>query len=313
MTEIQSLSESGLEVLQSWRHAEAGDTRWSLHDMCVGWSPEDGYRASFMSSNYYLLTDGTVMLTHGDYTSHRTYLDEQLHEESQKTSELVLAKSLGQFLPKEVKGVKGSGGAGPLRDFRIFWRPEGWHYTARVESVGIGVGRLVDGSVCAILKASDAKSRDWVPVAYGGSDGFDMVVGPNRVLRSQKIVKVGNPPEGLDGWRMGSPLVPLGGGGTFLGSIRVGERVPVRVWSPSRMSWVDGVERRYRHRFVEVDGEGKIIAMSEDFVLQDGGVEKLCGMAHDGYGLLLSWGRNDVSSVLGRIEEQKVVELLRSV
>lgn len=319
MTDTQSLSDSGLEVLQSWRHAVAGDTRWSLHDMCVGWSPEDGYAASFMSSNYYLLTDGTAMLTHGEEKFYRVYrakLPDGVKMLGDSTSENPdCSPSPARFGPDEVRGVKGvkvSGVGQGLRDFRIFWRPEGWHYTARVEGVGIGVGRLIGGSVCAILKASDARSRDWVPMAYGGTDGFDMVVGPNRVLRGQKIVKVGDAPEELEGGRMGPPLVPLDDG-TALGAVRVGERVPVRVWSPSRMSWVDGMERRYRHRFVRLDEEGRIVAMSDDFVLEDGGVEKLCGMAHDGYGFLLSWGRNDVSSVLGRIEEQKVLGLLRSV
>lgn len=317
MTDTRSLSNSGLKVLQSWRHAVAGDTRWSLHDMCIGWSPEDGYRASFMSANYYLLTDGSIMHTVGERTVFRVYASgltaDVLSERFMKFREPPAPSSdLDLLDPDQVlRGRKPVSTGSGIRDARVFWRPEGWHWTARIDGAGIGVGR-VDRHSLKILMASDGGSRDWVPVAYGGAEGFDMLVGVNRVLREGKVVRVAKVPKDLAAWRLGPPLVPLDDG-TFLGAIRLGERESVRVWSPSRMSWVDGVQRRYRHRFIRVDAEGVLREMSEDFVLEDGGVEKLCGLAHDGYGFLLSWGRNDVSSVLGRIEEQKVLGLLRSV
>lgn len=307
---MTSLSDFGCRIWQIGRYAVPDETRWSLFDPCIGWSPNEGYLIGYMSSNHYLLTDGTFMLTQGEYPVWKTFLSQ--HEESVKKF-VNQPCHIQQFEPVGIKTKTGTIGTGRgIRDLRIFWRPDGWHYTGRVVGVGIAAGRIDSSAETPVLGSSDSSSRDWVPVAYGGSDEFDMIVGPNKVLRGLKVVTLASAPLGLERARMGPPVVPLDDG-TFLGTVRMGTREGVRVWSPSRLSWVDGNSRNYWHRFIRMDGNGLIIEMTAPFVLETGGVEKMTGLAHDGYEFVLTWGRNDVSSMLGRISERKVLSLLKRV
>ena len=306
------LADFGCRVERIGRYAVSKDRRWSLFDPCVGWSPDSGYRIGYMSSNHYLLTDGTFMLTQGEYPRWRTYTS-QLLDSLDLLNVSNSLDALDRFEPSGIMTGNGQVGVGRgLRDLRIFWRPEGWQYTARIVGVGIVAGPMNEKVVTPVLGASDSSSRDWVPMAYGGSDEFDMIVGPNRVLQGRKIVSLGSVPLGLENARMGPPVVPLDDG-TLLGVVRIGTRGAVRVWSPSRLSWVDGNSRNYWHRFIRMEGSGLIVQMSAPFVLESGGVEKMTGLVHDGYGFAMSWGRNDVSAMLGRIDERKVFDLLKII
>lgn len=313
-----SFSEWGGRTEQIGRYADSADIRWSLFNPCIGWSPEDGYLISFRSSNYYLQTDGSVMVTDGYQVKNRVYLQKL-------DDDLTLLDSLDKLL---VSSYTFDGVTNPLKrgieDVRIFWRPEGWKFCGVVFEAenGVKIPRMAIGSldspeVCTLLDGIAGMSekmpeKNWTPVGYGGSNEFDFIYKTNHVIQNNKILKVGPDIPELSQLHGGPPLAPFDDG-TFLGVPHIVQQSKVRVYNPSRMAYIDGIQRHYEHRFVRYEASGAVVEASEPFVFDRGGVEFCAGLVQHGYDFVMSYGRNDVSSFLGRIEERKVKKLLKKV
>lgn len=304
-------SEFGGHVEQWGRYAVEGDTRWSLTFPSIGWSPDGGYRIVYRSSNHYILTDGSTMLTHGEFRRTRTY-EQKLSDNLEKLEapKKLLASSY-RTQRETIPIVKG------VEDVRLFWRPEGWHMLGnlveREPVMGLAVGLSAPEVYFGALPSlRDAEGRDWIPAAYGGSDGFDYILPRGKVILQKKPMRVGPKVEELRHFYGGPPVVPVGDG-TFLGVPHMVEQEKVRVYTARRMAYVNGVQDRYTHRFVRYDGDGAVIGMSGPFVFESWGIEKCGGMVHWGDDFVLTWGRNDVSSILGRINQRKVIKLLKKV
>jgi len=293
------------------RYAVPGDTRWSLCHPSIGWSPEDGYRVTYISSNHYLLTDGSTMLTFGE-RRYRKLFYEQLSDGLEKLDEprKLLVSSYRDSSTK-VPVVKG------VEDVRVFWRPEGWRllgtFTEQEPILALGVwGSGQEPVWSAIKRPKRAGELEWVPAAYGGSDLWDYLLSDARVVFERGIKKVGATPEALEHFYGGPPVVPLEDG-TFLGLPYMREIEGVRVYTASRMAYINGTNDRYSHRFVRYAEDGAPIEASEPFVFESWGVEKAAGLVHWGDDFVVAWGRNDVSSLLGRISQRKVLKLLKKV
>ena len=294
------------------RYAVDGDTRWSLTLPSIGWSPEDGYRVVYHSSNHYLLTDGSTMLTFGEFLQRRTY-EQRLSDDLKKLENprKLLASSY-RTSQGQVPIVRGVG------QVRLFCRPEGWHLVANLAEKGrepvVGVAVGLDGSEVyfgALPALRGVTGGDWIPAAYGGSEGFDFILPRGRVIRQKKVERTVEVEE-LRHFFGGPPVVPLGDG-TFLGVPHMVEQEAVRVYTARRMAYVNGSQDRYTHRFVRYSEEGAVVEMSDPFVFESWGIEQCGGLVHWGDDFVLTWGRNEVSSVLGRIEQRKVMRLLKKV
>lgn len=293
------------------RYAIDGDTRWSLYDPSIGWSPEDGYRVVFQSSNHYLLTDGSTMLTSGDDIKFLIYIG-SLSDDLEK---LMSVHKLPASNYRTRQGTVSTDIG--LQEARLFWRPEGWHllgvFHEKPSVVAVGILKNGQEPVFAALQGvKGAPDHGWVPAAYGGSEGFDFILPRGRVIRQKKVVRVGEEVPELRHFFGGPPVVPLGDG-TFLGVPHAVGEEKVRVYTASRMAYINGSNLRYLHRFVRYAESGEPVEMSEPWVFESGGVEKCAGLVHCGDDFALSYGRNDVSSVLGRISQRKAVKLLKRV
>jgi len=293
------------------RYAIEGETRWSLFAPSIGWSPEEGYRVVYRSSNHYLLTDGSVRLTYGEFQLTRTYT-QKLSDNLEKLEEPVkLPASSYRARAGEVAIKKG------VEDIRLFCRPEGWHLIGALvdKDPVVLVAILFPGQEplwVAVEGIKGAPDRDWIPAAYGGSEGFDYILPRGKVVRQKKVVRAGSEVEELRHFFGGPPVVPLGDG-TFLGAPHMAEVVGVRVYTPSRMAYINGTNLHYTHRFVRYSEDGAVVEMSDPWTFESGSFEKCAGMVHWGDDFALTYGRNEVSSVLGRISQRKTLKLLKKV
>jgi hypothetical protein len=304
-------SEMGGFVEPFGRYAIEGETRWSLTYPSIGWSPEDGYRVVYHSTNHYLLTDGSTMLTHGEFLQRRTYMQELSHNlEKLENPHKLLASSYrtSQGPVPIVKGVKKA---------RLFWRPEGWHLLANLDERGpvVGVAVGLDSAevyLAALPALRGVEGRDWIPVAYGGSENFDFILPRGKVVYQRKPVRVQAEVPELRHFFGGPPVVPLDDG-TFLGVPHMVEQEGVRVYTARRMAYVNGTQDRYTHRFVRYSDGGAAVEMSDPFVFESWGIEQCAGLVHWGDDFVLTWGRNEVASMLGKIDQRKVLKLLKKV
>lgn len=293
------------------RYAVEGDTRWSLSSPSIGWSPEDGYKVVFRSSNYYLLTDGSTMLTVGEVKMNnlrQLSLSDNLKKLSYPQSIPVSSYRTRQAVVSAPRGIE---------DIRLFCRPEGWHLLGAfgVTHPVLAAAILFEGRepiFAALQGVRGAPDRDWIPAAYGGSEDFDFILPRGRVIRQKKVVRTGVEPQELEHFFGGPPVVPLGDG-TFLGAPYAVETENVRVYTASRMAYINGQNLKYTHRFVRYSEDGSPVEMSDPWIFETWGVEKCGGMVHWGEDFALTYGRNEVSSVLGRIPQRKVLNLLKKV
>ena len=69
----------------------------------------------------------------------------------------------------------------------------------------------------------------------------------------------------------------------------------------------------YYHTFYLVDSRGKMKAASEQLKLASQGIEFAAGMAIDGDRVVVSFGVDDMSSMLGETRLSAVMELLKPV
>jgi len=304
-------SEFGGRIEQLGRYAVEGDSRWSLTYPSIGWSPEDGYRVTYVSSNHYLLTDGSTMLTFGERKSRKLFW-QPLSDDLEKLDNLCkLLVSSYRAGSEEVPVVRG------VEDVRLFWRPEGWrllgNFVEREPTLALGV--WLDGSEpvwAAVRGVKGAGERDWIPAAYGGSDYWDYLLPDGGVIFQRSLERFRVVPEVLRHFYGGPPVVPLGDG-TFLGVPHMREVSDVRVYTASRMAYINGTNDCYSHRFVRYSEHGLPVEASEPFVFENWGMERASGLVHWGDDFVVTWGRNDVSSLLGRISQRKVIKLLKRV
>jgi hypothetical protein len=252
------------------------------------------------------------MLTFGEFKQNRTY-EQRLSDSLEKLENprRLLASSY-RTSKGQVPIVRGVG------QMRLFCRPEGWHLVANLAEKGrepvVGVAVGLDGPevyLAALPALRGVQGADWIPVAYGGSENFDFILPRGRIIRQKKVERTGEVEE-LKHFFGGPPVVPLGDG-TFLGVPHMVEQEAVRVYTARRMAYINGLQDRYTHRFVRYSGDGEIVEMSDPFVFESWGIEQCAGLVHWGDDFVLTWGRNEVSSMMGKIPQRKVLKLLKKV
>ena len=133
--------------------------------------------------------------------------------------------------------------------------------------------------------SAQPSSRSSTRVPMRSTDDSMRVMGSGRMLK-------------YNGLRGGSQLVRVGDD-AWLG---IGHE----------MSFVTG-KKHYWHTFYLVDSRGKMTAASEPIKLAPNGIEFAAGMAIDGDRVVVSFGVDDMNSMLGETSLSAVMEMLRPV
>jgi glycosyltransferase involved in cell wall biosynthesis len=179
----------------------------------------------------------------------------------------------------------------------------GWcqQVLARIEESGDGTCRLTDWRV---LEPAGPRQheKNWMPLVAGGTLQFVYLCDPTRILDEEaRTVAETKPAIAAEQFRGGSQAIAFDGGRLALIHEVLTEG------SSSR--------RIYHHRFVWLDGTGRLARVSRPFFLREKGAEFVAGLAWhpDGERLLMSFGVGEREAWIAAIDAGDVRALLSDV
>jgi hypothetical protein len=305
----------GGETWRIRRFADEKDTKFSAFNPSIAYSPVEGYVVLLRSSTYFFdPKNGDTVATIGNRVINRMWmanLDDnwQIIEETMR--ELDFSKN-GRFL------------RGP-EDGRLYWRDGAWEILSVMKEPHItnDVPRLgtfrLNGNEATLLKIYDAVDlqdveKNWMPT-YEKNPSFDFIysatsvyvdgVGKKRLRKP--TAKAGNNIRG------GSCLWDLGDWG-YLAIVHEVEPYKQTMYSSRTFSYRSKTFRRYYHRFARYSKEGKLIGLSDKFKFNDVRIEFSAGLViSKDEEVIVSYGYKDVSSYLGKIDLQTVLEMIEDV
>lgn len=301
----------GYPVWVVTRSVDSPIDNWSAFNPSVATEPNGSISMLVRSSNYLLgITQNYTTLTVGKEIANQLWFSE-------------LDKNLNPVRLRQIT-VQGSlPFTRGVEDARLCWRDGGWHFTAVIlehfhtEVARIGLFSLdVKTNTAQFIEKLDTPNpkrveKNWGVLANGVSSEFDYIYGPNTVYKDGKILSVGEVLPKMAKIRGGTQLIEWEDG--YLSVEHYMRMVPKPLFNPLTFA-VQGLDlRNYTHVFVKRNKQGKIVATSEEFVFDIGGVEFAAGLVKHGDSLLISYGRNDLSGWLTQVDIETVVSMLRTV
>lgn len=272
---------------------------------------------TFRSSNYTIKTDtAEYLVTTGNKIQNKVYfceLDSQFQVQN-------LRQIKFDSIPLADEDLKLTRGP---EDAKLFWRNGHWHFTAVMkEPYGIPIPRLatfmLKDDFAYFLDLNGFANEDnkkaeknWM-APYSYNENFDFVYGPTQIVKDRELITVRDQNDEIKGLRGGSNLWQLSDE-TYLAIAHKTYIKKIEYFSSRKFGVVEAELRNYEHRFVRYNQWGKLFQMSEPFQFISGGIEFAAGLVVLDDKVLVSFGKEDVSSHLASIELNKVMEMLRDV
>lgn len=214
-----------------------------------------------------------------------------------------------------------------VEDARLYWRDGGWEFSAglieqisemkpRLAVFRINTFKLDDdtATLTKLLDEGDLQKveKNWMPT-YETNPNFDFIYGPNAVYKYEiGPVKVREMIPEISELRGGSPLWLLDSG-EYLTILHKCITTLVTRYNP-RLFGVETVKvRSYVHCFAKYSYEGVITGVSDNFIFDEGGIEYSSGLVVHKDDVIVSYGKKDVASYLGKIKLTKVLEMIKDV
>lgn len=315
---ISSFSDLGGEIWRIRRFADESDKRWSAFNPSIAYSPVEGYVVMFRSSNYFLDPKmGNAVPTIDSRIRNRLWIA-NLSDDFQ-----VIESTMREvkFPDPEIEFKRG------VEDARLYWRDGGWEFSAGlIEQISEMKPRLaifrintfkLDGETATLTKLLDEGDlqkveKNWMPT-YETNPNFDFIYGPNAIYKyGTGRVKVREMVPEISELRGGSPLWLLDSG-EYLTILHRCVTTLVTRYNP-RLFGVETVKvRSYVHCFAKYSYEGVITGVSDNFIFDEGGIEYSSGLVVHKDDVIVSYGKKDVASYLGKIKLTKVLEMIKDV
>lgn len=290
---------------------------WSATNPSIGYSTKGGLVMTFRSSNYIIKSDtGEYLVTTGNKIQNKVYFCELDENFQIKNLRQVKFDSI-PLADDDLKLTRGP------EDAKLFWRNGHWHFTAVMkEPSGIPIPRLatfmLKDDFAYFLDLNGFANEDnkkaeknWM-APYSYNENFDFVYGPTQIVKDRELITVRDQSDEIKGLRGGSNLWELNDG-TYLAVAHKTYIKKIEYFSSRRFGVVWAEIRNYEHRFARYNQWGKLFQMSEPFQFIGGGIEFAAGLVVLDGKVLVSFGKEDVSSHLASIELTKVMEMLRDV
>jgi hypothetical protein len=116
----------------------------------------------------------------------------------------------------------------------------------------------------------------------------------------------------IAGLRGNTNLLDLGDG-TYLALNHILYTRKTRTYDQRMFGMRDGLYKNYTHVFVRYDERGRLIAMGDEFQFIGPGIEFAAGLVEMGDDLVVSFGKEDVSSHIAVIPRSMVMSNLKSI
>ncbi len=301
----------GGEIRYLRRLVDKEDKLWSAFNPSIGINPFKGYAITFRSSNYVILPHGELSVTYGDKIRNNVWfaeLDDDLQLQNLRPIDF---SRCGVDL---YRGVE---------DAKLLARDGRWMFTAVAMERDIPIARhcecylndeatFVEKVVLYEGVNAMRPEKNWMTANYK-SPNFDYVYNGNGIVKDGKVIMRLLDNKNLAGLRGNTHLLELEDG-TY---IAVMHKLLVskgrQKFLVDRQIYVDDVQKDYYHYFVRINRDGWVVEMSEPFRFISKGIEFAAGIIEKDGNIIISFGKDDVSSHLAIIDKKKVLKLLKKV
>lgn len=209
-----------------------------------------------------------------------------------------------------------------VEDTKLFWRNDKWNFTGVFLERDVPVARMCTGVIDHKKNlALDVKlhgsmnpkkpEKNWA-VPNEPSKYFDFIHGPTSIIKDSQIIFEMSDNPAIAPLRGNTNLLTLDDG-TYLALNHILYTRKTRTYDARTFGMRDGLYKNYTQMFVRYDERGRLIQMGDEFQFISDGIEFAAGMVEIGDELVVSFGKNDVSSHLAIIPKTRVLGNLKSV
>jgi hypothetical protein len=299
------------KVINLRRFVGKDDKTWSCFNPSIGYSPKHGYAMTFRSSNYVIMPDsGELHVSTGGPIRNQVWFSE-INEKLEITNlrQISFEKS-GQKIGRGVE------------DAKLFWRDGKWNFTGVFMERHVPTARMCTGVIDPVKNlALDVElyqgssprkpEKNWA-VANEPNKHFDFIHGPTSIIKNNQIIFDMSENLEIAGLRGNTNLLDLGDG-TYLALNHILYTRKTRTYDQRMFGMRDGLYKNYTHAFVRYDERGRLIAMGDEFQFIGPGIEFAAGMVEMGDELVISFGKDDVSSHLAVVPRSMALSNLKLI
>ena len=298
------------EIYNLKRFAYPDTKVWSFFNPSIGQSPQ-GYAMTFRSSNYVIMPDsGELYVETGGPIRNKVFFTE--------TNENMELLDLREISFKD-SGLHVERG---VEDCKLFWRHDQWYFSGVVMERHTPIARM--GIFTLDPKKNTAKvihlyngqnpkkpEKNWM-IPNEINPNFDFIHGPTSVGKGRQIIFTASDNPKIAALRGNTNLLDLGDT-TYLALVHILYTRNTRTWDGRMFGMRDGKYKNYTHLFARYDYEGRLIGLSDEFQFIGPGIEFAAGMVEMGDDLVITFGKDDVSSHYCRIPRWKALQMLVAV
>jgi len=307
---IPNIANLGGEIKYLRRLVKKEDKLWSAFNPSIAYSPKKGYAVTIRSSNYVILPHGELDVTVGNHIQNKVWfseLDENLSLVDLR--QIDFSNSGYQF----DRGVE---------DPKLLWRKGKWMFTAVAMERDIRIARhcecYLDAKATSVNKVTiypgvDQKrpEKNWM-TAGDKPNKFDYIYDGNGVIKDGYMTKKLVDFPRLSGIRGNTHLLPQEDG-TYLAIVHRLWITRERMFIQTEFSSRDAVTKDYDHFLARFDENGWIIEISDPFKFISKGIEFAAGLVQINDDLVISFGKDDVSSHIAIINKNTLMKTMTRV
>lgn len=309
--QLKSFAELGGSVHRIRRFADLSDKKWSAFNPSIAYSSKCGYWVLVRSSNYFLDEEyGHAVATVGSRVQSRMWI-------GKLSDNLEIDESTWREVDFSSAGLQLKRGA---EDGRLFWRDNSWFIVAGLKEDGIhypriGLFRLDDNFSAHLIEVYDCGwmrdvEKNWMP-PYEQTHEFHFIYSATAVYKDGPV-EVRELTYDIKGARGGSCLWKLDDG-SYLAIVHFAHKAVVERYNPRLFGTEYARTRKYSHAFARYSSNGVLTHLSPHFVFENFKIEFAAGLVVKEDDVIVSYGKQDVASYLGKISLDKVLDLLEEV
>jgi hypothetical protein len=309
-TEYPNVKDLGGYVVDVRRLVVPTNKNWSAFNPSIAFHPRKGYAMTVRSSNYVVTDRGEYKVVDGGLIKSQVWF-------SELDSDLKL-KDLRKI---DLSGIKPELSRG-LEDAKLFVRDGKWMFSCVVMENHTPLARMAIATMDAkgtkvtdlkILPSIDAGriEKNWM-IPSDPNPNFDFIYGPNQIVKGDQIIAWMTDQPDISALRGGSNLLSMGDGSYLAVTHRMFGKQD-SFFQPETFGMVHTDRREYVHYFVKYDEKGIIRAMSKGFIFYKPGIEFAAGLTARKKELLISFGREDVSSHIAVMPYETVLKSLHPI
>lgn len=306
-----TFAELGGAIWRIRRFADEKDTRWSAFNPSIAYSPVHGYWVMVRSSNYYIDPEyGHAVATIGSRVQSKTWI-------GKLSEDLEIDDSTWREIDFSEAGIQFKRGA---EDGRLFWRDGSWWFVAGLKEdeiyyPRIGLFRLDENFKAYLVEVHDCGwmrgvEKNWMPT-YELNEDFDYVYSATEVYKDGAVTRRELTRE-TRGARGSSCLWKLDDD-SYLAVVHFAHKATVERYNPRLFGTEYAKTRKYTHAFARYSKDGTLIGLSRQFIFENFKIEFAAGLVIRGDDVIVSYGKQDVASYLGKIKLDVVLKLIEEV